>query len=81
MHVLCILSPEPGQPLHSRATLPSQQRGFTMPGLTGRRKSGATSAFQWVLGEGVAWAAAKVLVCSLRGRWGLSGAMDLQRYG
>ncbi|KAK1339291.1 hypothetical protein QTO34_019972 [Cnephaeus nilssonii] len=58
---------EPGQPLHSRATLPSQQRGFTMPGLTGRRKSGATSAFQWVLGEGVAWAAAKVLVCSLRG--------------
>ncbi|XP_047650684.1 pleckstrin homology domain-containing family G member 3 isoform X6 [Phacochoerus africanus] len=30
---------EPGQPLFSRATLPSRRRGFVMPGLKGRRKS------------------------------------------
>ncbi|XP_057589703.1 pleckstrin homology domain-containing family G member 3 isoform X3 [Hippopotamus amphibius kiboko] len=30
---------EPGQPLYSRATLPSRQRGFVVPGLKGRRKS------------------------------------------
>uniref|UniRef100_A0A8D1GMI7 Pleckstrin homology and RhoGEF domain containing G3 n=1 Tax=Sus scrofa TaxID=9823 RepID=A0A8D1GMI7_PIG len=30
---------EPGQPLFSRATLPSGRRGFVMPGLKGRRKS------------------------------------------
>ncbi|XP_012580045.1 PREDICTED: pleckstrin homology domain-containing family G member 3 isoform X3 [Condylura cristata] len=30
---------EPGQSLHSRATLPCGQRGFMVPGLKGRRKS------------------------------------------
>ncbi|XP_042845833.1 pleckstrin homology domain-containing family G member 3 isoform X1 [Panthera tigris] len=33
---------EPGQPLFSRASLPSGQRGFTEPGLKGRRKSEPT---------------------------------------
>ncbi|XP_036290178.1 pleckstrin homology domain-containing family G member 3 isoform X5 [Pipistrellus kuhlii] len=33
---------EPGQPPHSRATLPSQQPGLTVPGLAGRRKSEPT---------------------------------------
>lgn len=68
MDVFCLLSPEPGQPPYSRATLPRRQRGFVVPGLKGRRKSGATSG---VLRGGLAWALAKVLMCSLRGRWGL----------
>ncbi|XP_075387823.1 pleckstrin homology domain-containing family G member 3 isoform X3 [Tenrec ecaudatus] len=33
---------EPGPPLYSRATLPSRQQGFVVPGLKGRRKSEPT---------------------------------------
>ncbi|GAB1297547.1 Pleckstrin homology domain-containing family G member 3 [Apodemus speciosus] len=44
---------EPGHTLFSRATLPSRQQGFEMPGLKGRRKSGATSASRPACCEGL----------------------------
>eukprot|EP00073_Rattus_norvegicus_P047755 XP_017449958.1 PREDICTED: pleckstrin homology domain-containing family G member 3 isoform X4 [Rattus norvegicus] len=48
---------EPGRTLFSRATLPSRQQGFEMPGLKGRRKSEPTRHLLRQLSEKVARAA------------------------